>query len=108
MPLHPSHPRPQEHCPGPIMTPLKQHFWVAPALKASAPSLASTQQLLLLRETPEKQLPTSLGILPGLLVQREGSLVGEPWGSLSTALGTPASQGCQHSLSRSHQAPGKS
>ena len=55
-----------------VMTPLKQHFWVAPALKASAPSLASTQQLLLLRETPEKQLPTSLGILPGLLVQRKG------------------------------------
>lgn len=56
----------------PVTTPLKQYFWVAPALKASAPSLASTQQLLLLRETPEKQLPTSLGILPGLLVQREG------------------------------------
>lgn len=56
----------------PLMTPLKQHFWVPPTLKALAPSLASMQWLLLLRETPEKQLPTSLGILPGLLVQREG------------------------------------
>lgn len=51
---------------------LEAAFLGPPALKASAPSLASMQWLLLLREAPEKQLPTSLGILPGLLVQREG------------------------------------
>ena len=43
-----------------------------PHCKALAPSLASVQQLLLLMEAPEKHLPTSFGILPGLLVQREG------------------------------------